>query len=87
MEIRGIDIVLGAQWLEMLGTVRLNLWEQFIKLYVNERKYKLYSFNCAPPQIVLSNKMEKMVKKGAQAFYLHYYSMEGTADQILIHVN
>ena len=34
-----------------------------------------------PPQIVSSNKMEKMVKKGAQAFFLHCYAMEGTTDE------
>ena len=25
--------------------------------------------------------MEKMIKKGAQAFFLHYYAMEGTTDE------
>ena len=81
MSIGGVDIVLGAQWLETLGTVGLNLQEQFIKFYENGRKYKLYSINFLPPQIVSSNKMEKIVKKGAQAFFLHCYAMEGTTDK------
>ena len=65
MAIRGVDIVLGAQWLETSGTVGLNLCEQFIKFYENGRKYKLYNINFPPPQIVSSNKMEKMIRKGA----------------------
>ena len=64
MEIRWVDIVLGAQWLEMLGTVGWNVQEQFINFYENGRKYKLYSINSSPPQIVSSNKMENMVNKG-----------------------
>ena len=52
MEIRGVDIVLGAEWLETLGTVGINLQEQFIRFYENGRKYKLYNINCPPPQIV-----------------------------------
>ena len=41
MTIGRVDIVLGAQWLERLGTFRLNLREQFINFYENGRKYKL----------------------------------------------
>ena len=48
MEIRGFDIGLGAQWLETLGIVGLNLSEQFINFYENGRKYKLYSINSPP---------------------------------------
>ena len=81
MEIRGVDIVLGAQWLETLGIVGLNLREKFIRFYENGRKYKLYNINYPPPQIVSSNKMEKMIKKGAQSFFLHCYAMERTTDE------
>ena len=81
MAIRGVCIVLGAPWLETLGTVGLNLREQFLRFYENERKYKVYSINCPPPQIVSSNKMEKMVKKGVQGFFLLRYAMEGTIDE------
>ena len=81
IEMRGVDIVLGAQWLETLGTIGLNLREQFIRFYENGRKYKLYSINFPPPQIVSPNKMEKMIKKGAQAFFLHCYAMEGITDE------
>ena len=81
MEIRGVDIVLGAQWLETLGTVGLKLREKFIKFYENGRKDKLYNIKYPPPQIVSSNKMEKMIKKGAQSFFLHCYAMEKTANE------
>ena len=81
MAIEGVEIVLGAQWLETIGTVRVNLQEHFIKFYKNGRKYKLYNIDCPPPRIVSSNKMEKMVKKGARPFFLHCYAMERTTNE------
>ena len=50
--------------------------KQFIRFYENERKYKLQGINSPPPQIVSSNRMEKMIKKGAQAYFLHCFAME-----------
>jgi hypothetical protein len=70
-----------AQWLATLGTIGLNLQEKFIRFYENGEKYKLHGINCPPPQIVSSNKMEKMIKKGAQAYFLHCYAIEGTTNE------
>jgi hypothetical protein len=81
MPIGGVDIVLGAQWLATLGTVGLNLQENFISFYQNGEKYKLHGINCPSPQIVLSNKIEKIIKKGAQYYFLHCYAMEGTTKE------
>jgi hypothetical protein len=72
---------IGAQWLSTLGTIGLNLQEQFIRFYENGEKYKLQGINCPPPQIVSSNRMEKMIKKGAQAYFLHFYAIEGTTNE------
>jgi hypothetical protein len=63
MPIRGVDIVLGAQWLATLDTVGLKLQAKFIRFYQNGEKYKLHGINFPPPQIVSSNRMEKMIKK------------------------
>ena len=71
MEIGGVDIVLGSKWFETLGTVGLNLREQFIRFYENGSRYNIYSINCPPTKIVSSNKMENMIKNGGEAFFLH----------------
>ena len=70
MEIKGVDIVLGAQWLETMGTVGLNLREQFIRFYENGRKYNIYNINCTPPQIVAFSQMETMIKEGSSSLLL-----------------
>jgi hypothetical protein len=41
---RGVDVVLGIQWLQMLGTYSANHQKQFIKFKWEGRKYKLYGF-------------------------------------------
>jgi hypothetical protein len=81
MPIRGIDIVLGPQWLATLGTVGLKLQEKFIRFYQNGEKYKLHGINCPPSQIVSSNRMEKMIKKGARAYFLYCYARDGTTKE------
>ena len=89
MEIRGVGIVLGAKWLEMMGTGRLNLREQFIRFYENGRKYKLYSINFPPPKIVSSNKMERMIKRELKpsSYTAMLWKEQLTKDKILTHVN
>ena len=59
MEMRGVDIILGTQWLETLGTIRLNLREQFINFYEDERKYNIYSINFPLPKLCLPIKWKK----------------------------
>jgi imidazoleglycerol phosphate synthase glutamine amidotransferase subunit HisH len=81
MVIGGVDIVLGAQWLASIGTIRLNLQNKFLRFYENGKKKKFHGINNLPTQIVSSNKMKKMIQKGAQAYFLHCYSMEGMYDE------
>ena len=69
MAIIGVDIVLGSIWLEILGTIGLSLQEQFIRFYENGRKHNIYGINFPPPQIVSSNKMEKMIKRELKQFF------------------
>jgi len=59
MEMRGVDIILGTQWLETLGTIRLNLREQFINFYEDERKYNIYSINFPLPKLCHPIKWKK----------------------------
>jgi hypothetical protein len=52
----GVDIVLGVQWLQTLGTYSANHQKQFIKFKWGGRKYKLYGFQPPPTQIISSDK-------------------------------
>jgi hypothetical protein len=81
MVIGGVDIILGAQWLASIGTVRLNLQKQFLSFYESKKKYKFHGINNLPTQLFSSNKMKKMIWKGARAYLLHCSSMEEMYDE------
>ena len=64
----GLDVILGIQWLQMLGTYSANHQKQFIKFKWEGRQYKLYGFHPPPTQIISSQKMEKLIRKGAPTY-------------------
>jgi hypothetical protein len=57
----GVDVVLGIQWLQTLGTYSANHHKQFIKFKWEKRRYKLYGFQPHPTQIMSSREMEKLI--------------------------
>jgi hypothetical protein len=72
----GLDIVLGIQWLQMLGTYSANHQKKIIKFKWEGRQYKLYGFRSPPNQIISSQQMEKLIQKGAPAYVAHCHQME-----------
>jgi hypothetical protein len=52
----GVDIVLGFQWLQTLGTYLENHQKQFIKFKWEGRKYELYGFHPPPPKLYILEK-------------------------------
>ena len=57
----GVDVVLGVQWLQTLGTYSVNHQEHFIKFKWQGKSYKLYGFQPPQTQVVSSQQMEKML--------------------------
>ena len=78
----GVDVILGVQWLQMLGTYSENHQKQFIKFKMDGRKYKLFRFEAPPTKIIYAQQMKKLIRKGAPVFVaqsqqLELLSMEG----------
>lgn len=48
----GVDVILGIQWLQTLGTYLTNHQMQFIKFKLDGRKYKLFGFQAPPTQVI-----------------------------------
>ena len=57
----GVDIVLGVQWLQTLGTNSVNHQKHFIKFKWQGQEYKLYGFQIPETQVVSSQHMEKHI--------------------------
>jgi hypothetical protein len=71
----GVDVVLGVQWLQTLGTYSVNHQEHFIKFKWQGQTYKLYGFQPPQTQVVSSQQMEKMIRKGATTYFIHCLQM------------
>ena len=72
----GVDVVLGVQWLQTLGTYSVNHQEHFIQFKWQGKSYKLYGFQPPQTQVLSSQQMEKMIRKGAITFFIQCHNIE-----------
>ena len=59
----GVDVVLGFQWLQSLGTIAFNFQEIFIKFSMEGKEVELRGIAGKPGKIISSNGMTKLPKK------------------------
>ena len=57
----GVDIVLGVQWLQTLGTYSANHQKHFIKFKWQGKNYKLHGFQQLGTQVVSTQQMEQLI--------------------------
>ena len=59
----GVDVVLGVQWLQSLGTIDFNFQELFMKFSMEGKEVVLRDIAGKPRKIISSNGMTKLLKK------------------------
>jgi len=59
----GVDVVLGVQWLQSLGTIAFNFQEIFIKFSAEGKEVELRGIVGKSGKIINSNGMKKLLKK------------------------
>ena len=59
----GVDVVLGLQWLQSLGTVAFNFQEFFLKIFLEGKEIELRGITGKTGNIISSNVMENILKK------------------------
>ena len=62
----GADVVLGVQWLQSLGTMDFNFQKNFMKFSWEGKEYELNGIIGKPRNLISSNGMTKLLKKGHQ---------------------
>ena len=72
----GIDVVLGIQWLQTLGTYSANHQEHFIEFHAFGKTHKLYGYQPPPTQLVTSHQMEKLRWKDTPTYIPQCQEME-----------
>ena len=61
-----VDVVLGVQWLQSLGTIAFNFPELFMKFYLEGKEFELRGIIGKPRKMISSNGVKKILKKGHQ---------------------
>ena len=59
----GVDVVLGVQWLQYLGTVAFNFQELFLKFFLEGKEVELWGIAGKSGNIISSNFMTKLLNK------------------------
>eukprot|EP00253_Pinus_taeda_P018518 PITA_18518 len=59
----GVDVVLGVQWLQSLGTIAFNFQELFIKFSMAGKEVELRGIAGKPGKLISSNSIAKLLKK------------------------
>ena len=58
----GVDVVLGVQWLQSLGTMDFNFQKKFMKFSWEGKEYELNCMKTKPSKVISFNGMKKLLK-------------------------
>jgi hypothetical protein len=59
-----MEVVLGVQWLQSLGTMALNFQDIFMRFSSDGKEIELRDIQGKPSKVKISNRMTKLLKKG-----------------------
>ena len=72
----GVDVMLGFQWLQSLGTVDFNIQKLFMKLSWEGKEYELNGITRKPNKVIISNGMTNLSKKEHQGVVVQLCSLD-----------
>ena len=72
----GVDVVLGVQWLQSLGTIAFNFQELFFKNIWEGKEVELRGIAGKLGNIISSNSMTRLLKKDQHGVIGQLYSLE-----------
>ena len=72
----GADVVLGVQWLQLLGTLDFNFQKLFMRFSWEGKEYELNGITGKPSKVISSNGMTKLLKKGHQGIVTQLCSLD-----------
>jgi hypothetical protein len=72
----GVDVVLGIQLLQSLGTMDFNFQELFMKFSLEGKEIELRGITWKPGKVISSHGMTKLLKKGRQGIITQLCSLD-----------
>jgi hypothetical protein len=76
IQMGGVDVVLGVQWLQSLGTMALNFQYLFIIFSSKGKEIELKGIQGKPYKMINSNSLKKLLKKGHHGVIAQLYSLD-----------
>jgi hypothetical protein len=76
IQMGGVYVVLGVQWLQSLGTMALNFQDIFLIFSSKGKEIDLRGIRGKPYQVISSNNMEKLLKKGQHGVIAQFFSLD-----------
>jgi hypothetical protein len=76
IQMGGVDVVLGVQLLQSLGTMAFNFQYIFMKFSLDGKEIELRGIQGKPSKVISSNSMEKLLKKGHQGVISQLSSLD-----------
>ena len=80
----GVDVVLGVQWLQSLGTMAFNFLELFMKFSLDGKEFELRGITGKPSKVIISHSMSKLLQKAHQGVIAQLCSVEVHTSQSAI---
>jgi hypothetical protein len=75
----GVDVGLGIQWLQSLGTLAFNFQYLFMIFSLDGKEIDLRAIQGKSSEVIISNSMKKLLKKGlhncAHLMFKHLYPL------------
>jgi hypothetical protein len=71
----GVDVILGIQWLQSLGTMAFIFQEIFMKFSLEGKEIELRGITGKPSKVIISNGMKTLLKKGHQGVIVQLCSL------------
>ena len=83
----GVDVVLGVQWLQSVGTMDFNFQNIFMKFSWEGKEYELNGITGKPSKAISSNGMKKLLKRGHQYVVGQLFSLDVKTSKFPISLN
>ena len=80
----GVDVVLGVQWLQYLGTLSFNFQELFKKFIWEGKEFYLRGIKGKPCKIIISHSMTKLLNKKQRGVIEKLCSLDAQTSKLVI---
>jgi hypothetical protein len=85
IDMGGCDIVLGVDWLRTLGPILMDFNVLTMQFDQEGHQYKFQGITVGSPEVIISHRMEKLLKKGHSGVIAQLHAIQATETPLVLH--